>query len=226
MMMLVRTGEIMMKQWMLCLFVLTGLVTNGAIAQKWTAYTPPERDFRVVFPDPPVETQEAGSALYKTGDEIEFRVYRHKGYLAPDADIPALLEQRLRNAFGEDRDVVRIINDDEIPEVAGQYVFRIGGGTGFYSMHRIARGAGYYYEVMVLSRVSNRGRAAQYAQDFFGTFYGGSGLLLPGIGTLAGVVDQICATRTDRLSRTFCELRACFGNANDPQSLCGRLFGR
>jgi len=217
----------MMKRWMVCLIVLMGLVNNGAIAQKWTAYTPPERDFRVVFPDPPVETQEGGSTLYKSGDEIEFRVYRHKGYLAPDADIPALLEQRLRSAFGDDRDVVPIRNDDEIPAVPGQYVFRIGGGTGFYSMHRITRGTGYYYEVMVLSRAPDRFRAAQYAQDFFGTFRGGSGLLLPGIGTLAGVVDQVCATRTDQLSRTFCELRACFGgNTHDPQSLCARLFGR
>ncbi len=216
-----------MKKYLQGLCFLAGWLCAGVFAQNWTAYTPPERDFQVLFPETPTYLTKAdGSVEYMAGEEINYIVYRHKTRLAPNADVAQVIRQRLVNVYGDDRPLAQIHSDDRMRFFPDQYVFRIGGSGGIYTIHKVFASGDRFYELVVRSRGGGRATASMTASDFFATFKPTGFASTLTASPLNLTLDQLCKDRTDSFSRAFCEFRACFDSTFEKLPACVRLLGR
>lgn len=212
-----------MKKWAVGLCCLAAWMCTYAYAQNWTVYVPPERDFRVLFPEPPQRSDEGSGvvAFRARADEIEYTVFRHRGSWGPSEDPAGLVEARLRRALPEDTGVRRMREHEEL--TPGQYVFSI---RKRFSIHRMVRSPFGFYELSVRAVEGRRRVAEQTAQDFFDTFQASGSGIFAAISSIGAAVDQFCKDRTDVFSRTFCELRKCFYSGYEKQPICTTIFGR
>jgi hypothetical protein len=69
------------------LLFLVAALSGAAWGQNWTVFTPPEGDFKVLFPDAPVRLSEKdGSITFKTQvEESDYTVWHHASSLWPIA---------------------------------------------------------------------------------------------------------------------------------------------
>jgi len=213
-----------MKKWtrVLC-WLAAGCVATVAVAQEWTVYTPPERDFRVVFPQPPTRTTDAdGATVFRAaGDDMEYFVYRRDPTRQPLGNTGADIRRRLAGDADDDPVVQRIGEEDDDPATA-LHVFRRGGKI---SVHRIVAAPGRYYELVVRAPRGQLGDARRAARDFYGTFQaqdaGVAAGAAPGLAP-----DVLCKERTNVFSRVYCEYRACFQPGYENHPYCSTLIRR
>lgn len=207
--------------------LIAGWFCGGALAQNWIAYKPPERDFQVLFPEQPTSTTKADGAVeYIAGEEISYIVYRHKTALPPNTDVAQVIRHRLVNVYGDDRPLAQLQDDDQIRSVPGQYVFRIGGSGGIYTIHKVFASGSRFYELVVRSRGGGRASASMTTGDFFATFKPAGFAAAVNTGLLNLTLDQLCKDRTDSFSRAFCEFRACFDSTFEKPPYCAGLLRR
>ena len=213
-----------MIRWALVSFWLACWASTVAVAQKWTVYTPPEKDFQVVFPQPPARTVgEEGAIAFKARDQdMEFPVYRRDPRRDPVGNPVIAIERRLQQEHGDDRPVVRMSEEDGYPESEGHF-FRV---TNMMSVHRVFAAPDRYYELVVRSEREHFVEARRTAREFFGSFRA------TGVGAAAGAAtpgiapDVLCKGRSNAFSRTFCEYRTCLQSGYEKHPYCRQLFGR
>jgi hypothetical protein len=204
------------------------LFTGPAVAQKWVVYTPPERDFRVLFPSEPTQgpTRDGAVAFrsqQESGDgHIEYVVYRLPASVKRTGneaqDIEALLKARL----GDDVPV-RPIREEDTAADYQRYAFEYRRSV---SVHRLAGAPGRYYHLEVMMPHGRSVIALQTARDFFASFQAG-GVSVPGI--LAGFTQKVeswCQGRTDSFTRMFCEYSVCLQPGFETNPRCTGLFKR
>lgn len=213
-----------MKIWTVVLCWLACCISSGAAAQKWTVYTPAERDFQALFPQPPSRTEEAaGAAAFRTkAAGIDYVVFRRDPRREPVDDAVRVMQQHLRAAADDERQAQRVGGDENDPRKS-EVIFRTGNRM---SVHRLFIGPDRYYELMVQSTREDFDDARSTAADFFGSFRA-SGIAFFPSGVASGVSpDVLCKDRSNIFSRTFCEYRTCLqtGYLNHPY--CKNLFGR
>lgn len=194
------------------------------LAQQWTVYSPPERDFRAVFPAPPsrVDAANGATAFTASAEGIEFTVYRRDPRREPLENVVGGMQRRLQ-ADSEEQQVRRAGADDfdDKDALQAEHVFRTGNR---WSVHRIVVSQGRYYELMMRTSRENFGDARHVARDFFGSFQAGAGALFPG-GAIAGIApDAACKGRSNVFSRTFCEYRTCFQPGYEKHPYCTKLL--
>ncbi|MBI3045324.1 MAG: hypothetical protein HYY78_21120 [Betaproteobacteria bacterium] len=213
-----------MTRWTIALCWLACWVSTGAAAQKWTVYTPAERDFQVLFPQPPTRAAEAeGAVAFKArAEDIEYVVYRRDPRQDPAGDGARAIERRLLREHGDDRAVRRMGEDDGYPETE-EHVFRI---TNTMSIHRLFVARDRYYELVVRSYLENFPEARNTARDFFGSFRAAGIGLAPATATPGVAPDVLCKDRSNAFSRTFCEYRTCLQPGYFSHPYCKQLFGR
>ena len=210
-----------MRKWTMALCWLAAWTWTGAAAQSWIVFIPAERDFRALFPEPPVRSAEAdGAVAFKASfDEFQYSVYRHEARRAADVDIRSRIIQRLEGG-GE---TVQQIADEDSDSDRAAYVFRHGGVS---SIHRVFAHRGRYYELAVQSARAAFGGARQTARDFFGSFQitGAGG---PSFRMRRGLtLDALCRGRTNAYSRAFCEYAVCLQPDYEHYPHCARLLAR
>lgn len=216
-----------MKMILALLILGAGVLAGSAHAQKFVAYVPTERDFRVLFPAPPVRsTTSDGSIAFKSRFEaddssVEYAVYRLPSSVTTVIDAEHTLRQRLLARLGEDTSI-QTIRDDTDSMTRDGHVFTYRRNT---SIHRLVGGPGRYYELEV-AMGSSRYHGARTARDFFSSFQG-TGLSLPSLGiTIGQTVEAWCKDRTDVFSRAFCEYSVCLQPGYEMYPHCTNLFRR
>ncbi len=214
-----------MTKWpaVLC-WLAAGCVSTGALAQQWTVYAPPERDFQVVFPQPPSRASQAEGAVQfsAAAENMEYFVYRRDPRLQPVGNPARDIQQRLQRGDGDEQRVQRMSEDEGDPGTA-EYIFRIGSKI---TIHRLFVAPRRYYELVVRSSREDHADARRAARDFFGTFqFAGAGAArltaTPGLAP-----DMLCKDRSNAFSRTFCEYRTCFQSGYEKHPYCMKLLGR
>ena len=203
------------------------LLALPALAQNWVVYSPPEGDFRVLFPSAPVQSAETdGSVAFRAQQEIEsdmivYAVYRLPASVQRTGNDEIDIQQLLLARLGADPP--RRVRADEVPADFQGQLFEYRRSL---SVSRIAGAAGRYYHLEVVMPRKRAHLGMQTARDFFASFQtGGTGV--PGI--TAGLTQQIdawCQNRQDAFTRTFCEYSVCLqpGFAQNPK--CAALLKR
>lgn len=192
-----------------------------ALAQKPVVYTPPEQDFRVLFPAPPssVATPDGAVAYSAAAEDITFTVYRRNPSVQPIGKPAADIQQRLRG--NDDDRVVKRLGKEDADDKRGEFAFQVGGGT--VSIHRLFVTEGRYYEAAVKGPRSQLGRTRAAARDFFGSFQ--IGVAPVAAGNLAKLTpDVICKDRSNTFFRTFCEYSYCLRSQYREQPYCQNLL--
>lgn len=201
------------------------LLAGTAHAQNWIVFIPAERDFRVLFPEPPARrTAPDGSTVYRAriernDYEIAFSVYR----LALDARLPgdarSEIQQRLQ-ARNEDR-TIRYVPDEDPDRGWERHVFRQGST---FSVHRLVRHRGRYFELEVSLPRGSPELAVHTARDFFNSFQV-TGAGLPPIGTVVQRIETWCQGRKDSFSQAFCQYSVCLQPGYEKYPHCSALAG-
>jgi hypothetical protein len=203
------------------------LLAQPAFAQKWVVYSPPERDFRVLFPSEPVQSAESdGAVAFRAQQEIEedrivYVVFRLPASVQRTGDEALDIQKLLLGRLGGDPP--RRMRDEEAPADFQGHLFEYRRSL---SVNRIVGAAGRYYHLEVLMPRKRAPQGMQTARDFFASFQAG-GVGVPGI--MAGFTQQIdawCQNRKDVFTRTFCEYSVCLqpGFAQNPK--CAGLLKR
>lgn len=191
-----------------------------APAQTPVVYTPPEGDFRVLFPAPPVQSATAdGAVAYSAAvEDVTFTVYRRNPNVQPIGNPATDIQKRLR---GHDDDkVVRRLGKNDGDAKRDEYVFQAGSAV---SIHRLFVADGRYYETVVRGPRGELGRTRAAARDFFGSFQIGSAPVAAG--ALAKLTpDVICKDRSSGFFRTFCEYSYCLRSQHRGQPYCQNLL--
>ena len=192
---------------------------GGALAQTWVVYTPPEADFRVLFPATPVRTATAdGAVAYSAAAEnITFTVFRRDPRVQPIGNPASDIQRRLR---GDNDDmVIRRLGGKDGDARPDEYVFLARG----VSIHRLFIAEGRYYEAVVRAPRDEIGRTRAIARDFFGSFQLGSAPIVAGA-PAAVTPDVICKARSNAFSRSFCEYSTCLKSQHRAQPFCQNLL--
>lgn len=213
-----------MKLSTVSLLVLAAMFVSTAQAQNWVAFAPPEGDFRVLFPAPPVRQNEGdGSVAFKsTFDEFEYVVYRSPPDAPRFTDAQVEIQRRLLERLGSDARVRPVQDQDDDRELQG-HVFEVGRRI---SVHRIVEYGGRYYELQTLADRDKRAIVRQTARDFFNSF-NLRGISLSSIGgTLVQRVEAWCQNRTNAFARAFCEYSVCLQPGYENYPRCTALRGR
>jgi hypothetical protein len=207
-------------------FFAAAVLTQPVLAQKWVVYSPPEGDFRVLFPASPVQSPESdGSVAFRAQQEIEadrivYAVYRLPASVQRTGNEELDIQKVLLARLGEPPGRVRA---EEVPADFQGHLFEYRRSL---SVSRIAGAAGRYYHLEVLMPRKRAHQGMQTARDFFASFQtGGAGV--PGITTgFTQQIDTWCQNRTDVFTRTFCEYSVCLqaGFAQNPK--CTALLQR
>ena len=206
------------------LAALVGMLAGTSHAQNWILFIPAERDFRVLFPNPPTRSTDSdGSTVFRSRIEaFEYAVYRLPPGTAPIANARAEIARRLSERLGDDAQV-RHVRDDDEDGVWQREVFEVRPGI---SVHRLVEYGGRYYELQVLTPREHRGMARNTARDFFNSFQL-SGVPPHAIGvTLVQRLEAWCQTRTNPFARAFCEYSVCLQPGSEKYPHCARLPGR
>jgi hypothetical protein len=194
--------------------------TAMASGQTWTLYVPPEGDFRVLFPVPPVRSAEAQGAVAfsATFEPATFVVYRRDPVQQPIGNVALDIQGRLRGG-NEEKRVRRLGKEDgNGPQ---EYTFLSPGGMA--SIHRVFVEGGRYYELVVRVPREELGRTRATARDFFNSFQIGSAPVAAG--ALAAVTpDVLCQKRSNAFSRSFCEYSTCLKSQHRGQPYCQKLL--
>jgi len=204
----------MKKMWLLAAG-LAALFSGAASAQSWTLYVPPERDFRVLFPAPPMRLDTpSGGVEFRADSGQQFSVFRHDpARLAGGKSARDDIIERLGNG---DRSV-RSYGQDDGDLAPNEFLFRVGGA---WSMHRAIVESGRYYELVVKASVDER-VAPQEARDFFNSFQTGSSSGIPALTNLPG--PDTCKARSSAFSRRFCEYLTCLAPGTENHPVCQAL---
>lgn len=199
-------------------------IATGAAAQEWTVYAPAERDFQVLFPQPPSRaTEAAGAVAFKArAEDIEYAVYRRDPRQEPIDDGARAIEQRLRREQDNERPVRRLGEDDGY-FAADEPVFRI---ANMMSVHRLFVAPDRYYELVVRASREKFPEARNTARDFFGSFQAAGIGSVPLAGAPGVAPQELCKDRSNAFSRAFCEYRTCLQPGYFNHDYCKRLFGR
>jgi len=191
-----------------------------ALAQTPVVYTPPEGDFRVLFPAQPVSaaTPDGAVSYSAVAEEMTFIVYRRDLARQPIGNPAASIEQRLRGGNEELRVQRRRDRDGDANPEVHEFVVR-----GQLSIHRLFVAQGRYYEAVVKAPVVELGPARRLARDFFDSFQIGGALAAAG--ALAKLTpDAICKARSNSFSRTYCEYSHCLRSEHRGQPYCQNLL--
>jgi hypothetical protein len=191
-----------------------------APAQTPVVYTPPEGDFRVLFPAAPVQSAIAdGAVAYSAvAEEMTFIVYRRDPAKQPIGNPARSIEERLRGGNEELRVQRRRDRDGDANPDIHEFVVR-----GQISIHRLFVAEGRYYETVVRGPRGEPGRTRAAARDFFGSFQIGSAPVAAG--ALAKLTpDVICKDRSSGFFRTFCEYSYCLRSQHRGQPYCQNLL--
>lgn len=211
-----------MAKWtrVLCCLAIAGF-SAGAAAQKWTVYSPQEKDFRVVFPQPPARAAVANGAVAftATAERIEYAVYRRDPRLEPVENATRAMRQRLKRADDDERPVRRKKGEDDDPATT-ERVFQSGDRV---SIHRLFVAKDRYYELVVRSSRQEASEARVTSRDFFGSFQMGGAVLAPA-GAAGVAPDVLCKGRGNAFSRTYCEYRTCLQPGYDKHPYCVKLL--
>lgn len=208
---------------------LAGMVAGSVHAQNWVVFVPAERDFRVLFPGPPVRSTEAdGSIAFKAQVErneydVNYVVYRLPSGIRPIGDARSVIEQRLRARVDEERGL-RYVNEQDDDPGWDRHVFRHGPRA--ISVHRLVEHRGRYYELQVAMPRGSPQLAIHTARDFFNSFQI-TGVTLPAFGVAAGQrLEAWCQNRTDGFSSAFCRYSVCLQSGYEKYPHCTALLGR
>jgi hypothetical protein len=165
------------------------LLGHPALAQNFVVYSPPERDFRVLFPSNPVQAPERdGAVAFRAQQDagegaIEYVVRRLPATVqrtgSEEHDIQKLLVARLE---GDGR--VGRMRDEDLAAEWPRHVFEYRRSI---SVNRLvtAGSRSYHLEVLMPRNLMHRGM--QTARDFFASFQA-SGVTVPG---LMGIVQRL-----------------------------------
>ncbi len=214
-----------MRRWTAVLCGLTAVCASlGATAQSWTLFTPPEQDFRVVFPRAPARTDEAGGAVAFTAkaEGMEYVVYRRDPKRQPIGNAGNDIRQRLQRDADDERPVQRIGEEGDGPAGA-EHAFRLGSRL---SIHRVFVAPARYYELVVRAPRDELSDARRAGRDFYGTFQLLDAGALAAPAAAPGLApDVMCQGRSNAFSRKFCEYRTCFQPGYEKHPYCAKLLG-
>jgi hypothetical protein len=209
------------------MFFLLGLTAASAEAQNWIAFTPAERDFRVLFPESPSRsTATDGSTVFMAtvaGNDfdVKYAVYR----LSPGARLSgnprADLQQRLQARARDEERGVRYVQDDGGEPGWERYVFREGRAI---SVHRLVGRVGRYYELEVSMPRGSPELAIHTARDFFNSFQA-TGIGFPSVASVVQQIDAWCRDRKDSFSQAFCRYSVCLQPGYEKYPHCTALGG-
>src|SRR5688572_28927511 len=102
-----------MKTWTIALFALACGISTGATAQTWTVYTPAERDFQAVFPQPPSRADDGAAVVFRsTVANIDYVVFRRDPRREPVGDAMRVMQRHLRASADDERQAQRV-GDEE-----------------------------------------------------------------------------------------------------------------
>lgn len=211
----------------MALLLLAG-VAGSVYGQNWTAYAPPERDFRVLFPEPPSRsTAPDGSTVFtarleRNEYDVKYSVYRLPAGSRLAGDARADIQQRLLARTRDEERGVRYVQEDGGEPGWERYVFRQGKAI---SIHRLVGRAGRYYELEVAMPRGSPELAVHTARDFFNSFQA-SGIGLPSVTTVVQQIDTWCKARTDAFSKAFCQYSVCLQSGYEKYPHCTALLGR
>jgi hypothetical protein len=220
-----------MKPLLALLFFIAAAMSGAASGQDWTVYTPPEGDFRVLFPAPPVRlTEKDGSAAFRAGVEnsdyaVQYTVYRVPAGFQSTGNPQADLRMRLgARATNEDQSITNITEEDDEPTWE-RYVFRR--DRRGMSVNRLVGTPGRYYELEVYIPRGPQHIAVQTARDFFNSFQATGFALLPSaMAAISQTLDNWCQKRTDPFSAAFCKFSVCLLPGHEKYPHCSSLRGR
>jgi hypothetical protein len=190
-------------------------------------YSPPEGDFRVLFPSNPVQSPESdGSVAFRAQQDLEegslvFIVRRLSPSVHRTGDEAQDIHNLLQARAGEE--TPRRVRAEEVPADFQGQLFEYRRSL---SVNRIVGAGGRYYHLEVLAPRKRTHQGMQTARDFFASFQA-SGAGVPGIMTgFTQQIDAWCQNRDDVFSRTFCEYSVCLqpGFAQNPK--CTGLLKR
>lgn len=206
----------------------TCLLAGSGYAQSWIAFVPLERDFRVLFPNPPQRTVEAdGSVVFKSvfenGDTASaYVVYRLPSSFRTGMNARGTIQQRLQARLRDDDNLRYPREENDGPEWE-RHVFRYRNSV---SVHRLVENRGRYYELEVILPRENIQATMHTARDFFDSFQM-TGISLPSVGIAIGQRLEVwCRNRSDPFSRAFCEYSVCLQPGHDNYPHCRALLGR
>jgi hypothetical protein len=190
---------------------IAGLAAEYGHAQNWVAFVPPERDFRVLFPAPPVRSTAAdGSIVFKSTFEnddnsVDYVVHRLPPSARQISDAQNEIRRRVETRARDD-DQVQLIQDSDYGPDWGRHIFR---HRRTISIHRLAGNPGRYYELEVILPRGRAEAAIHTARDFIDSFQI-TGVSIPASGIpLEQRLASWCKNRSDSFSRTFCEYSVC-----------------
>ena len=212
-----------MKAHPILFLVLMASMCAGASAQSWIVFTPWERDFRVVFPAPPVRAAGIDGAVeFKaTAGALQFTVVRRDPRRLADVRV---LDDVLKRLQARGDETIKRFGEEDGDMEPGEYVFRSGG---VYTIHRVFADQRHYYELIVQTPPDEYATVRRTsARDFFASFQVTSAGFPWGIGIPAAAPDALCRDRPNVFARMYCEYRACIEPGNERTSFCTRLFGR
>ena len=214
-----------MNRTIVLLFI--AVATGSAHAQNWTAFSPPERDFRVLFPEPPSRsTARDGSTVFtaqvaRTEYDVKYAVYR----LPPGARLIGNartdIQQRLQARARDEERGVSYVREDGGESGWERYVFRQGRAI---SVHRLVGQAGRYYELEVSMPRGSSELAINTARDFFNSFQP-VGIGLPPVTSVVQQIETWCKGRTDAFSQAFCRYSVCLQPGYEKYPHCATLAG-
>jgi hypothetical protein len=217
-----------MRLYSALLLLIANLFSGAVYAQNWVVFVPFERDFRVLFPEPPQRTVEPdGTAVFRSaydnGDNSAvFVVHRLPPTFRPDMNARGTIQQRLQARLRDDDNLRYPREENDGPEW-DRHVFRYRYSV---SVHRLVENRGRYYELEVILPRERVQVAMHTARDFFESFQM-TGISLPSIGiTIGQRLDAWCQSRTDPFSRAFCEYSVCLRSGHDKYPHCNSLFRR
>jgi len=215
-----------MRLYCALLLLIANLLPAAVHAQNWVAFVPLERDFRVLFPEPPQRTVESdGTAVFKSahgneGNSAVYAVHRLPHTFRPDMNARGTIEQRLQKRIRDDDNLRYPREENDGPEW-DRHVFRY---RHFVSVHRLVENRGRYYELEVILPREKAQVAMHTARDFFESFQM-TGIPLATAGIAIGQrLDAWCQNRTDPFSRAFCEYSAFLRPGHDKYPHCISVF--
>ena len=209
------------------MFFLLALTAAFAEAQSWIAFTPAERDFRVLFPEPPSQSTAAdGSTVFmatvaRNEFDVKYAVYRLAPGIRLSGDPRADLQQRLEARGRNEERGISYVQDDGGEPGWERYVFREGRAI---SVHRLVGRVGRYYELEVSMPRGSPELAIHTARDFFNSFQA-TGVGLPSLATAVQQIDAWCKDRKDSFSQGFCRYSVCLQPGYEKYPHCTALAG-
>jgi hypothetical protein len=217
-----------MKKFLALSLFLAG-TSSAVLAQDWTVFVPPERDFKVLFPAPPTRlTERDGSIAFKAQTEendyaVYYTVYRLAAGFRLAGDARTEIQRRLEARVNDDQQGVQYDSEQNEDPSWERYVFRHR-PRGF-SVHRLVQNRGTYYELEVATPRGPVG-AIRTARDFFNSFQM-TGAVVPPLAVTAGqTLDAWCQNRTDSFSLAFCKYSVCLHSGSEKYPHCTALPGR